>query len=71
MQMPVKQLASRQSSHDDPSSDDSASGGDDQFIISPRPRRETRKPTHRGESSSYQADEEAARITKGHAVAAT
>jgi hypothetical protein len=68
--MHVKQLASRWASRDDPSSDNSVSGGDDQFVISPRPRRETRKSTHRGEASSSQADEEAARIDEGHAVAA-
>jgi hypothetical protein len=58
--MSIKRLASRWASHDDPSSNDSASRGDDQFVISPRPRRETRKSTRRGEASSSQADEEAA-----------
>jgi hypothetical protein len=69
--MPIKRLASRRASHDDPSSDDSASGEDDQFVISPRPRRETMKSTCRGEASSSQADEEAARIAEGRAAAAT
>jgi hypothetical protein len=66
--MPIKRLASRRASHDDPSDDDSVSGGDDQFVISPQPRRETRKSTRRGEASSAQVDEEAARITEGHAT---
>jgi hypothetical protein len=68
--MHVKRLASRQASHDDPSSDDSASRGDDQFVISPRPRKEIRKSTCRGEASSSQVNVEATRITDGH-VAAT
>jgi hypothetical protein len=66
--MPIKRLASRRASRDDPSSDDSASGGDDQFVISPRPRWETRKSTHRGEASSSQADEEAANMAAGCAT---
>jgi hypothetical protein len=70
VQIPVKWLASRRVSHDDPSND-SASGGDDQFIISPHPRRETRKLTHEGEESPSQTNEEAARITEGRAAAAT
>jgi hypothetical protein len=66
--MPTKQLASRWHSHDDPSSDDSSSRGDDQFVIAPHPRRETRKSTHRGEASSSQADEEAANKVEGRAI---
>jgi hypothetical protein len=68
--MPVKRLASMWASRDSFADDDSASRGDDQFVISPRLRRETRKSTHRGEASSSQADEEAAWITVGHAAAA-
>jgi hypothetical protein len=59
-----KQAASR----DDPSSNDSASKGYDQFVISPRPRRETRKSTHRGEANSSQADEEATNMATGRAA---
>jgi hypothetical protein len=70
MQMSAKRLASKRASHDDPSSDNSASGGDDQFVISPRPRRESRKSTCRGEASSIQADEEAAQIAEGCAAVA-
>jgi hypothetical protein len=66
--MLVKWLASRQASRDDPSSDDSVSRRDDQFVISPRPRRETRKSTHRGEASSSQDDEEATNIAIGRAA---
>jgi hypothetical protein len=68
--MSVKQLASRRASQDDPSSDDSVSRGDDQFVISPHPRRSTRKSTRQGETSSSQADEEAIRIAEGHATVA-
>jgi hypothetical protein len=50
--MPTKRLASRQHSRDDPSDDDSSSQGDDQFVIAPHPRRETRKLTRQGEASS-------------------
>jgi hypothetical protein len=69
--MSIKWLASTRASHDDHSSDDCASEGEDQFVISPRPKSETRKSTHRGEASSSQADEEAARIAEGRAVAVT
>jgi hypothetical protein len=58
-----------QASHDDPSSDNSASGRDDQFVVSPRPRRETRKSTCRCEASSSQADKEVTRIGEGRVVA--
>jgi hypothetical protein len=68
--MPIKRVASRQGSRNDPSSDDSSSRGDGQFIISPRPRRETRKSTHQGEGSSTQADEEAANKAEGRSMAA-
>jgi hypothetical protein len=66
--MPTKRLASKRHSRDDPSSDDSSSRGDDQFVIVPHPRRETRKSTHRGEASSSQADEKATNRAEGHAV---
>jgi hypothetical protein len=70
MQMPVKQLTSMRASRDSSSDDDSASGGDDQFVISPCPRRETRKSTCQAEASSSQADKEATWIAEGHAVVA-
>jgi hypothetical protein len=43
-------------------------GGNDRFVISPHPRGVTRKQSHGGEGSSSHANEEAARITRGHAV---
>jgi hypothetical protein len=65
--MPVKWPASRQASA---TSDDSSSGGNDRFVISPRPRRETRKASHGGEGSCSHTNEEATRIVEGRAVAA-
>jgi hypothetical protein len=43
-------------------------GGNNRLVISPHPRGVTRKQSHGGEGSSSHADEEAARITRGHAV---
>jgi hypothetical protein len=68
MQMPTKRLASRRHSRNDPSSDDSSSQGDDQFVIVPHPRSETRKSTHRGEASSSQVDEEVINRVEGRVI---
>jgi hypothetical protein len=38
VQMPIKRASSKQASSNDPSFDDSSSVGDDQLVISPRPR---------------------------------
>jgi hypothetical protein len=65
--MSVKRFGSRRAST---ASDDSSSGGNDRFVISPRPRRVTRKQTHGGEGSSSHVDEEATRINEGCAMAA-
>jgi hypothetical protein len=54
--MPIRRATSQRASRDDPSSDDSSSRGDD-FVIAPRPRRETRK-----------ASEEATKVVEGQAV---
>jgi hypothetical protein len=69
LQMPVKRSANRWASQGEIASDDSSSGGHDQFVISPRPRRTTRKAARGGEGSSSQADEEATRIVEGCTVA--
>jgi hypothetical protein len=71
LQVPMKRSASRRTSQGEIASDDSSSGGHDQFVISPRPRRATRKASHGGEGSSSQADKEESRITEGRVVAAT
>jgi hypothetical protein len=68
--MPAKRVANRQASQEEIVSDDSSSGGEDQFIISPQPRRVTRKASHGCGASSSQADEEVARVAEGCAVAA-
>jgi hypothetical protein len=68
--MPAKRAASRWASQEEIVSNDSSSGGDDQFIISPRPRRVTRKASRGRGASSSRADEEVARVAKGRAVAA-
>jgi hypothetical protein len=65
--MSVKRATSHRTSRDDPSSDDSSSREDD-FVIAPRLRRETRKATRRGDASSSQADEEVANVAEGQAV---
>jgi hypothetical protein len=65
--MPVKRAASRRASRDDPSSGDSSSQDDD-FVIAPRPKKETRKSTPRSEASSSQANEEAANKAESRAV---
>jgi hypothetical protein len=65
--MPVKRSASWWASI---ASDDNSSGGNDRFVISPCPRRVTRKQTHGSEGSSSHVDEEAAGIAKGHIVTA-
>jgi hypothetical protein len=65
--MLIKKAASQRAWRDDPSSGDSSSRDDD-FVIAPRPRRETRKATRWGDTSSFQADEEAANIAKGRDV---
>jgi hypothetical protein len=67
LQMPVKRSASRRAST---TSDDSSSGGNDQFVISPHPRRGKRKASRGGEVSPSHIDEEAAWIVEGHAMAA-
>jgi hypothetical protein len=68
--MPTKRAAIKQASQEEIVSDDSSSREDDQFVISPRPRRVTRKATRgRGASSSW-ADEKATRVAKGRVVAA-
>jgi hypothetical protein len=64
--MLVKRSASQRAST---ASDDSSSGGNDHFVISPRARRATRTASRGGVGSSSHADEEAARIAEGHAVA--
>jgi hypothetical protein len=69
LQMLVKRLASKWTSQEGITSSDSSSGGNEQFIISPCPRRATRKATRRGEGSSSWVDEEAARVVEGRAVA--
>jgi hypothetical protein len=66
MQMPVKRLASQR--HTTPS-DNSSSEGQDQFVISPCPRRATQKASRRGEGSSSQEDEEAAKVAEGRVMA--
>jgi hypothetical protein len=68
--MPVKRSASRQASQGEIASDDSSCGGHEHFVISPHPRRTTRKVAHGGEGSSSQADEEDTRVAEGSAVAA-
>jgi hypothetical protein len=65
--MPIKRSASLWEST---ASDDNSSGGNNRFVISPHPRRVTRKQTHGGEGSSSHADEEAAGIAKGHTMIA-
>jgi NAD(P)H-dependent flavin oxidoreductase YrpB (nitropropane dioxygenase family) len=65
--MLVKRAASHQASRDDLPSDDSSSQGDD-FVISPCPRRATRKTTRQGDASSSQGDEEATNMAEGQAV---
>jgi hypothetical protein len=65
--MPIRRATSQRASRDDPSSDDSSSRGDD-FVIAPRPRRETRKATQQGDASSSQANEEATKVVEGQAV---
>jgi hypothetical protein len=65
--MPVKRTVSRRASRDDLPSNDSSSQGDD-FVISPRPWRTTRKTTRQGDVSSSHGDKEAANMAKGQAV---
>jgi hypothetical protein len=69
--MPTKRAANRQSSQEEIVSDDSSSKGDDQFVISPRPRWVTRKASRGRRASSSRADEKVARVAEGRAVAAT
>jgi hypothetical protein len=64
--MLVKRSASQWTST---TSDDSSGGGNDRFVMSPHPRRVTRKASRGGEGSSSHADEEAATITEGRVVA--
>jgi hypothetical protein len=68
--MPTKRAASRRASQVEIVSNDSSSEGDDQFVILPRPRRVTRKAYRGRGANSLRADEEAARVAKGCAVAA-
>jgi hypothetical protein len=65
--MPLKRTASWCASA---TSDDSSSGGNNRFVISPHPRRSIRKSSRGVEGRSSHADEEAARMSKGHAMAA-
>jgi hypothetical protein len=65
--MPVKSLVSQGCSTP---SNDSSSEGQDQFVISPHPRRATQKTSRTCEGSTTQADEEATRVAEGHAVVA-
>jgi hypothetical protein len=69
--MLAKRAASKRASQEEIASDDSSSVGDDQFVISPRPRRAIRKASHGGTSSSSRANEEVARVAEGRAVVAT
>jgi hypothetical protein len=68
--MLAKRAAGRQTSQEEIISDDSSSRGDDQFVISPRPRRVTRKASRGCGASSSWDDEEAARVAEGRVVAA-
>jgi hypothetical protein len=65
--MPVKRSASQRASV---ASNDSSSGGNDRFVISPRPRRVTRKQSRGGEGTSSHTNEEATRIVEGRVVTA-
>jgi hypothetical protein len=48
-----------------------SSSQDDDFVIAPCPRRATRKAIRRGDTNSFQADEEGANIVERHAVRET
>jgi hypothetical protein len=65
--MPIKRAASHRASHDDLPSDDSSSQ-EDEFVITPHPRRTTGKYTRRCDVSSSHGDEEAANMVEGQAV---
>jgi hypothetical protein len=65
--MLVKRIASRHASHDDTSSGDISNRGDN-YVIVPRPRRETRKTTQWVAESSFRAAVEAADLAEGHAI---
>jgi hypothetical protein len=70
--MHVKRLASKMAPHGEIASDDSSSGEDEQFVISPRPRRATTRSSKAAcgsEGSSSRADEEAARVVEGRVMA--
>jgi hypothetical protein len=71
--MPLNKLARKRRSQGETSSDDCSSEGHEKFVISPRPKRATRKAARgSGESSSRQVAEEAVRLAvEGCAVAAT
>jgi hypothetical protein len=68
--MLTKRAANRLASQEEIVSDDSSSEGDDQFVISLRPRRVTKKASHGRGVSSSRADEEAAWVLEGCAVVA-
>jgi hypothetical protein len=68
--MSIRRSASRWASQGEIASNDSSSGGHQQIVISPHPRRATRKAARGGEGSSSQADEEDARVVEGRHVAA-
>jgi hypothetical protein len=66
VQISSKRATSRATSQEEIASDDNSSGGDDQFVISPQPRRTVWKA--RVGVSSSRATEEAANMAEGHAV---
>jgi hypothetical protein len=68
--MPAKRADSRRASQEEIAYDNSSSGGDDQFVISPQPRRITRKASHGNGASSSWTDEEATRVVEGRAMVA-
>jgi hypothetical protein len=69
--MPLKKSARKRGSQRETTSNDSSSGGNEQFVISPRPRRATKMAARgSGESSSRQVVKEEARlIVDGRVVA--
>jgi hypothetical protein len=68
--MSIKRSSSMRASKGEIASNYSSSEGHDQFVISPHPRRATRKAAHGGEGSSSRADEGDTRIVEWHAMAA-
>jgi hypothetical protein len=67
VKMLVKRTTSRRASRDDTSSGDSSNSGDN-YVITPHPRRETRKTTQWAAESSFWAAAEAADLAEGRAI---